>query len=199
VSLQAEIESLKSRRAIENPEDKKLTLEDWINRLLHSTEVRKRREAILHLAKAPFFIAENEQATRSINKAFLEALRDKDSIVLAKAIEQIALRWSWNEESIKLPILFKNHGDKRVRGMVFYMLALYGKKAVPVLMDGVKDMDPYVFWCAHEALNRVTLAWVERVLPEEMTTEDYSRVRKKWQDWYRTNRDRYRRYEEESR
>jgi hypothetical protein len=66
---------------------------------------------------------------------------------------------------------------------------------VPFLMKGLEDRNAYVFRCAHEALNDVTLAWVHRVAPNEMTPKVMVEIRAEWKAWYAKNRDRYRRYE----
>ena len=53
----------------------------------------------------------------------------------------------------------------------------------------------YVFRRIHDSLNSVTLAWIDRILPDDLELRDVSEIRRKWLAWYRRNRDVYRRNE----
>lgn len=197
--LEVEIARLRSLPATQRPEKRRPSLPEMLNRLARSTEVKRRREAILWVAQAPLYVEGNPKVTQQINKAVLNAIMDKDWFVRAKAIEEVSRRMFYREEIVKrLWGYLINDSDRRVRGMAHRVLPKWkSPMAVPFLMKGLDDRDPYVFECAHEALNEVTLAWVHRVVPDRLTPEVMGAIRVDWKAWYKKNRDRYRRYEQE--
>lgn len=195
--LEAEIARLRTLPSTQRPEKRRASLPEMLNRLARSTEVKRRREAIIWLSKAPLFVETNPKATQQINKAILNALMDRDWLVRAKAIEEVSRRMHYRDEIVtKIWGYMIKDTDSRVRGMAHRALTAWGKPmVVPYLMKGLEDRDPYVFLCAHEALNEVTLAWVHRVVPGIITPKVMAAIRADWKVWYVKNRDRYRRYE----
>lgn len=201
-SMRDQIQKLRALPPVENPKNQKLFLPDWMNRLRHHDDVQKRREAINVLSQAPIVIDGNQQATRDLNEVILRALLDDDGYIRAKAVEQIGFRMWWKEDLNKIWKFLVKDSDPRVRAMTHFVLPQWTEEdgetrpgAVPFLMKGIEDDDKEVFWQAHESLNRVTLAFVDRVLPSEITPEQMASTRKKWSDWYAKNRDVYRKYE----
>ena len=203
--FRADIEGLRKGPPNENPRNVKLSPEEWLNRLVNSPEVEKRREALLVLSKKVPARIPNVEFARALNKAILEALMDKDPWIRAKAVEQFGERLWWHAEAHSLWKFLVKDVDAHVRGMMHAVLPKFvdvdtGEPLpaiVPLLMKGIEDMDIYVFQQAHESLNRVTLAFIDRVLPSDLTVAEMEATRKKWRAWYETNRDAYRKFEKD--
>lgn len=199
--IRARIGELRKRKPVDNPKNARLGLADWINRLMHSAEEKRRQEAILMLSTAPMQL-DSVEATRKVNEAFLRALLDKDKVVRTKAVEQVGLRLWWKEDMVKIWAFLVADPEPDVRAMTHFVLPRWKDEhgqtlpsVVPYLMKGIDDADVTVFKQAHESLNQVTLAFIERVLPMDLTPEFIAATKKKWHDWYEKNRDAYRKYE----
>ncbi len=192
------IERLRKLPAHENPKKRRLRFDDYIKNLANSPHVEKRREAIKVLASAPPLPA-NDSRRRIVRKALAGALKDRDCAIKCIALEQINRRFG-DERVLNVTMLLgsiEHEKDSRVRGMANHILQDYpGKMVTPALIMAMKtEPDLYVFRQIHESLNAATLAWIERVLPNDLEIVDMVRIRKKWMAWYRRNRDLYRKYE----
>ena len=196
--VRAQIERLRKRPATENPEKRKLSPEDRINQLRFATDPAKRREAIMWLSRLPIRI--NQQGfLQQFLVALSRGLQDTDSIVQAKCLEQLCLRFNGLSEVFELTkLLTRKRYDPKVRGMACHMLRTWDdeKVVIPCLVRALRDeVDGYVVHRIHDTLNTVTLAWIERVLPDDLNNADIARVRRQWKDWYASNRDIYRKHE----
>ena len=194
--LRRQVIQLRKRKAIEDPKKERPTLDDWIKRLKTSTEPKRRREAMMVLASAPRTLPPERR--KIVNRAIMEALLIDDTFVQARAVQEIGKRFRAAEPivDIVLSMVRDERRDPLVRATAAHVLRDWDTpRAVPYLIKAIASDDDYLFSSAHDALNDLTRAWVERILPEHVTKRDRARVRKKWDVWYRANRDRYRRYE----
>ncbi|MCA9321715.1 MAG: tetratricopeptide repeat protein [Planctomycetes bacterium] len=195
--LEDTVVELRRRPAREDPQSQELDFDDWIKRLHNSPDVDKRRQAVMVLSKAPD-PAPSAAMSRALMIAFARALEDSDPIVVAKSLEQLSLRYPWNDKVRDLARLFvEPKYDRKVRGMAAHCLKNWdSRQVVPDLILALqKETDAYVFGQIHDSLNTLTLAWIERILPMDVTPEVISRNRVAWNDWYRKNRDQFRKYE----
>ncbi|HGY91299.1 MAG TPA: tetratricopeptide repeat protein [Planctomycetes bacterium] len=195
--LESLLAHLRRQPAVTDPKDRTLHLDDWVNRLLTSPDLEKRRQAMMFLSTAP-----NPAPSQSVNtllkRGFSYAVKDPDPIIQAKALQQLTVRWGWSDKVRDLVELFvEKPYDRRVRGMAASLLKRWDDRTVvPVLILALQDEDdPYVFSQIHDSLNSLTLAWIERILPEDITPEVIAKNRRRWNDWYRRHRDRYRKAE----
>ncbi|MFT7616496.1 MAG: tetratricopeptide (TPR) repeat protein [Planctomycetota bacterium] len=189
---------LKKKPAKEDPKDRDPTLDDYINNLANSPHEEKRREAVVVLSKAPPMKRDDPRA-KILRKAFITALRDVDHVVRCIALEQMNVRFG-DERVLNVTKLFanqKHEKDPRVRGMANHILQDYPPKMVtPSLIMSMKtETDVYAFRRIHESLNATTLAWIERVIPNDLEIVDIVRIRNQWLAWYKRNRDLYRKHE----
>jgi len=191
-----QLDRLRRRPAKEDPKAQRRGLDEWITQLLHSSEVKKRREAVIFLSKAPTMI--NRAVAGKIKNAFARALKDSDYIVVAKSLQQLSMRYGGADLVRDLVKIFlASRYDRRVRGMAANLLRNWeDRNVVPDLILAIQDeQDPYVFSQLHDSLNTLTLAWIERVLPLDFESEVVARNRVRWVEWYRANRDMYRKFE----
>ncbi len=199
-AIRKTIDELRARPAIENPKQKPLNLQDLCNTALNSPHAEKRREAIMTLSRHPPTYDPAEPVFNLLRQTFAKALADKDPMVQAKALQQMNERF-WDPVrllNVTKMLARQPYGkDPIVRGMACYQLQNYDPKtAIPVLILAMKEeTDMYVFRRIHDSLNSMTLAWIDRILPDDLELRDVSDIRGKWIAWYRKNRDVYRRNE----
>ncbi|MEE9391530.1 MAG: tetratricopeptide repeat protein [Planctomycetota bacterium] len=184
---------------VEDPSKRELSFDKLIARVGQAPEVERRRDAIFVLSGVPWPLPDRDRARRLL-LAFSKAVEDPDDIVAAKGLQQVAARLPGNENVFGLleVVALDTRMGSKVRGMACHLLSAYhrGKPAIPILLMALRnEADPYVFSRIHESLNRLTLAWIERVPPETLQLQDMSRIRGKWQAWYKKHRDMYRKHE----
>ncbi|MEZ6194290.1 MAG: tetratricopeptide repeat protein [Planctomycetota bacterium] len=201
--VEEEVSRLAALPAVQTPDKRRLTFDDYLHLAKNSSDLTKRRNAILTLSRAPVEV-ENVDFTKRLLQAFLEGLKDPDHVIVAKSLEQVATRMgsSTQSESIRNLVglvAVDASADPRVRSMAYHLLTRWdSRKVVPVLVMALrKENDVQAFRRLHESLNVLTLAWIERVLPTEIDARDVGRLRGLWEQWYKSNRDMYRKYEPE--
>lgn len=199
-SIRDLVEQLRSRPAVENPKQQALNLQDLCNNALNSPHLDKRREAIFMLARHPQVRDPAEPVFNLLRQTFSKAILDDDPMIAAKALEQMNERF-WDPVrlfNVTRMLARRPYGkDPLVRNMACYQLQNYDPKAaVPVLIMALQEEpDLGVFRSIHESLNSMTLAWIDRVLPDDLEVRDVAATRGKWLAWYKKHRDVYRRNE----
>ncbi|NRA96785.1 MAG: tetratricopeptide repeat protein, partial [Planctomycetes bacterium] len=188
VELRAGPAVVKKREGVKAPEE-------WLEILLNSVEVERRRRAVRILAASPVRHAE-------LDKGFLRALQDKDYVVRTLAVQTIGRWWGEAEQLhdprlVKIMSILLNDPSHRVRGSVAATLGRADHaRAVPPLMKRLKkEKDPYVFRQLHRALNRLTFAYIGIPLEGELDVERMEALTRDWQAHYDGDREKYRRYE----
>lgn len=167
----------------------------WLEILLRSAEVARRREAARILSASHVRHPE-------LDKGFLQALKDKDHYVRTVAIKTIA-RWWGEAEQLDDPRLVKilsillNDRCSMVRGSAAAALGrAKHARAVPPLMKCLqKERDPYVFRQLHRALNRLSFAYIDIPLEGRLDADRMEALTLDWRAWYDANIRRFRRYE----
>lgn len=199
--IESDVERLRKLPARQKPDDKRRSPDDWIDRLLEDKDLENRREAMFALATMPRSLPD-EQLFRRVIQAFARAIKDKDAVIRAKALQQVCWRLPVGEPRVFSVItILMDDVDPRVRGMACHQCRHYPEReVVPHLILALrKENDAYVVTRINETLNLKTLAWVKRVLPaeDEIEAKDIVALRRAWDDWYRRNRDVYRKHEPE--
>ena len=169
----------------------------WVDILLNSVEVDRRRVAARIISGSPYRHPE-------FDSAMLRALRDKDYLVRVRALRTVG-RWWGEVERLADPglvgifSLLLNDRHHAVRGMAANILARSEHaRVVPPLMERLqKERNAYVFRQIHRALNRNTFAYISVSFDEELGAEDMERLSREWKAWYDKNIYQFRKYEEE--
>jgi tetratricopeptide (TPR) repeat protein len=185
------IESLRRLPATERRDPRIKSPHEWVEILLNSTEPERCREAIKVLSTFPGYEEE-------VYKAFLKALKNKDSQVRVLALRELAKRWEGliQELTPLLSLFVVDDQDRLVRAWAARILGAGGDPAaVPALVKALKDRDPYVFREVYDALWRLTTSEMSPKLPDDLTPEVMDGAAQGWQRWYDQNRDRYRKFE----
>lgn len=180
---------------VKKPEGVK-TPEEWLELLLNSVEVERRRQAARILASSPVRHAE-------LDKGFLRALKDKDFVVRTIAVKTIARWWGEAEQLddprlVKIMAILLNDRSHTVRGSVAAALGRSDHaRAVPPLVKRLqKERDPYVFRQLHRALNRLSFAYIGIPLEGALDTERMEGLTREWRTWYDANIFQFRKYED---
>lgn len=188
---------------VQKPDKRSLGLDDYINLAKNSASLEKRRQAVFTLVRSPLRLP-SEEATKKVLGAFLNGVRDPDPVIQAVCLREVVRRLggTQRDDSIRalvIEVVRSGGTDPKLRGMAYRLLGTWEDRYVmPYLLMGMRgESDPYVFEQLHETMNRVSLAWVERIAPPNLTAQDMARIRSKWEKWYREHRDAYRKYEPE--
>jgi HEAT repeat protein len=192
-SIEEKIVALRARLEKEKIDPKKKSWNEWLEILLNSVEVERRREAVREVARFPW-------VDPKIPQALLRALGDSDPEVRIIALKVLGREWpdDDSETLIKLARILVRHKDEKLRAVAARVLGRTNHPAsVPALIRVIEEPSPYVFREIHNSLNRVTNAYVEVVAPEEMDEAVRKRIGSAWKAWYEANRDRYAKFEEE--
>lgn len=197
--LERERARLERLPAVQSPEQRKRGLEDFLADLGGSADVQRRRKAALALATlTPDRFPSDASYTQFI-AAFTKAISDSDEIVAAKALQQSVQRLPPSPQLLEVVDACLKHESPVVRGMAAWACQEWDERqAVPRLIRALRaEKDGYVFRRLHDSLNVLTLAFIERVLPDTLGPDDMKRVREKFDAWYQSRRDVYRKYEPE--
>jgi tetratricopeptide (TPR) repeat protein len=193
--LRGLLEELKNRPDVEKRKPGK-TPQEWMEILLKSSEPDRCEEAFRILAEAPLERLDDDTLLE-LHRTFLNALRLKHAPrVRALALRQL-IRSPLHDpkDLVKLVALFVDDPDPYVRGMAVYFLGeTRTPEAVPHVMKALEDKSDYVFECVHDALFKLTTAYVPARLPPLEDVAARAAVRKSWKDWYEAEIDRYRRF-----
>lgn len=180
---------VKQREGVKSPEE-------WLEILLNSVEVERRRHAARVLSASPVRHAE-------LDKGFLLALRDKDYVVRTLAVQTVGRWWGAVEQLhdphlVKIMSILLNDPSHTVRGSVAATLGRTNhRRAVPPLLKRLpKERDPYVFRQLHRALNRLSFAYIGVPLEGEIDAERMEALTGDWRAWYDANIFQFRKYED---
>lgn len=194
--LQEMIVDLKSRPAAEAIDPNRRSPEEWVDILLNSVEVDRRREAARIVGSSPYM-------NKVMMDGLLKALRDKDPDVKTIALKSLAQNWPPEERPAlvsMLGLLLKDRSPL-VRGMAAFVLGreIKARAGVPHLINALGDQDPYSFRQIHEALNHLTFAYIGVHLPTDLSMSERQRLATEWREWFDRNREDYRSAEDSGR
>ena len=199
-ALRKEIDRLMAGPAVARPRPQgSKSPQEWIKILLNSSETRRRQRAARILSRSPRY-------DQQIFVAFIRSLLDKtrDPVVRTLALKYID-QWTPKEALPDLiPLLttlLRGARDWRVQGITAHLLGKSGQPSVvPVLAKTLaKTRNPYAFRNIHQALDRLSYAYILLEDSEKLTPEVMDGIAARWAAWYEKNRDRYIRYEKKDR
>lgn len=191
--LEEKIVSLRARPEKEAIDPNRKSPGEWLDLVLNSVEVERRREAMRKVEEFPWVDAKVPQTV-------LLALKDNDPEVAVRALKTLAREWPEDDAQslVNLARIMIRRPDERVRAMSARVLGrAHHPSAVPALIRVLDESSPYVFREIHDGLNRNTFAYIEVDSPAEMDEAARKRLAEAWKAWYQANRDRYIKYEEE--
>jgi len=198
-ALEGLVVTLKTMPAVSKVDTNRKSPEQWVEILLNSVEVERRRHAARVISSSPI-------RHPSFDKAMLRALRDRDHVVKTLAVKTVGEWWDAAEELgnpglVRIFALLLKDQYGSVRGMAAHMLGRVDHaRAVPPLVSRIEsERDPYVFGELHRALNRLTFAYIAIESREKLEPEVMERLSGEWKSWYERNVMQFRKYEEERR
>lgn len=195
------VTKLRDKPAVQAPEKRTLNIDDYIARATNSPDLKKRRDAIFKLAGMPIDGSVPVDVIKKVLGVFLSGVRDNDHVIRAVSLREVVdnMAGTPRDEAVRglVAEVARAESDPAVRATAYELLGTWKDRYVlPTLLMGLrKESDDYAFTQIHETMNRVSLAWVERIPPDDLSSQDMARIRSKWEAWYRKNRDVYRKYE----
>lgn len=190
-ALQRRIAEIRERPAREQRDPNRKTRREWIDVLLHSTEVERRREAI-RLVASPESLA---AITPDVYKAILQALKDRDPEVKTRALRALA-EFS-DPDLVKIVRFFLEDPDPMVRAMAAVTLrSLDHPSAVPHLIARLgTERELSVVGAIVRALDKLTPTFIGTGIVDQPTPEKVEMLRREFAEWYAANRARYRQWQ----
>lgn len=194
VKVEERIAALRSGPERETIDPDRKSPVEWLEILASGDTPEKRREAMRTVDKFPWVDAK-------IPQAILHALKDRDPEVVILALRCLGREWPPDDfESLaRIVRLFLKNKNESVRAMAARVLSNGSHPiCVAALMAAVDDQSAYAFREIHSGLNRLTFAYIDVDVPETIDAVTRQRIAAAWKTWYEANRDRYLKYEEET-